>query len=46
MQNVLDDIVEPALQKISMDEFAENIYFPLHHIDHWTLLTLDYVKLQ
>lgn len=46
MQNVLDDIVEPAIQKIIMDEFAENIYFPLHYIDHWTLLTLDYVTLQ
>lgn len=30
------------VKDIVNDEFTEMIFFPLHHVNHWTLLTLDY----
>lgn len=46
LDNVIHKLVLPMIESIVLNEYTDNIFFPLHHINHWTLLKLNYVTMQ
>jgi len=46
LKKVIQDVVEPAIEHIVLNNYVETVFFPSHYINHWTLMTLYYNSLQ
>jgi len=46
LESVISHLVVPFLEDVVKNTYAEDIYFPLHCDDHWTLVSLTYPSMR